>query len=86
MFLLIDNYDSFTYNLVHYFEELGVDVEVRRNDSITTKEVHRCVCFHLGIVRIGKRLQHSSIPSLGVMLRTQKGHGAAARECANRRA
>ena len=38
MFLLIDNYDSFTYNLVHYFEELGVNVEVRRNDSITTKE------------------------------------------------
>jgi anthranilate synthase component 2 len=34
MFLLIDNYDSFTYNLVHYFGELGVDVEVRRNDAI----------------------------------------------------
>ena len=38
MFLLIDNYDSFSYNLVHYIEELGINVEVRRNDSITTKE------------------------------------------------
>jgi anthranilate synthase component 2 len=35
MILMIDNYDSFTYNLVHYLEELGADVEVRRNDSLT---------------------------------------------------
>jgi anthranilate synthase component 2 len=34
MILLIDNYDSFTYNLVHYLDELGVEVQVRRNDSI----------------------------------------------------
>ena len=34
MLLLIDNYDSFTYNLVHYFGELGADVVVRRNDTI----------------------------------------------------
>ena len=34
MLLLIDNYDSFTYNLVHYFGELGADVVVRRNDAI----------------------------------------------------
>jgi len=32
--LMIDNYDSFTYNLVHLFEELGAEVEVRRNDEI----------------------------------------------------
>jgi anthranilate synthase component 2 len=38
MFLLIDNYDSFSYNLVHYIEELGINVEVRRNDTITTEE------------------------------------------------
>lgn len=38
MFLLIDNYDSFTYNLYHYLVELGVDVEVRRNDAITADE------------------------------------------------
>ena len=35
MFLLIDNYDSFTYNLVHYLGELGADVAVHRNDAIT---------------------------------------------------
>ncbi|KEO61676.1 anthranilate synthase component II [Thioclava indica] len=34
MLLLIDNYDSFTYNLVHYFGELGADVQVWRNDAL----------------------------------------------------
>ena len=38
MILLIDNYDSFTYNLLHYIAELGADVEVVRNDTITTNE------------------------------------------------
>jgi anthranilate synthase component 2 len=39
MLLLIDNYDSFTYNLVQYFGELGEDVRVYRNDAITLKEI-----------------------------------------------
>lgn len=38
MLLLIDNYDSFTYNLYHYLGELGAEVEVRRNDAITVAE------------------------------------------------
>lgn len=38
MLLLIDNYDSFTYNLVHYLGELGADVKVWRNDAIDTQE------------------------------------------------
>ena len=38
MLLLIDNYDSFTYNLVHYLGELGVDVVVKRNDELTIKD------------------------------------------------
>jgi anthranilate synthase component 2 len=38
MFLLIDNYDSFTYNLRHYLGELGAEVEVRRNDALTPAE------------------------------------------------
>jgi len=38
MFLLIDNYDSFTYNLVHFLGELGAEVIVRRNDAITVDE------------------------------------------------
>ncbi|MCB1398097.1 MAG: aminodeoxychorismate/anthranilate synthase component II [Rhodobacter sp.] len=38
MLLLIDNYDSFTYNLVHYFGELGADVVVRRNDALDVQQ------------------------------------------------
>lgn len=37
--LMIDNYDSFTYNLVHYFGELGADVTVRRNDQISITDI-----------------------------------------------
>ncbi len=37
--LVIDNYDSFTYNLVHFLGELGADITVRRNDKITTNEI-----------------------------------------------
>jgi anthranilate/para-aminobenzoate synthase component II len=37
--LMIDNYDSFTYNIVQYFGELGADVEVFRNDEITLEEI-----------------------------------------------
>ena len=39
MFVLIDNYDSFTYNLFHYLGELGAAVDVRRNDQVTVDEV-----------------------------------------------
>lgn len=39
MLLMIDNYDSFTYNIVQYFAELGQQVEVRRNDDITLEEI-----------------------------------------------
>jgi len=38
MLLLIDNYDSFTYNLVHYLGELGADVVVKRNDALSTQD------------------------------------------------
>ena len=39
MILLIDNYDSFTYNVKHYFNEIGANVETHRNDKITIKEI-----------------------------------------------
>jgi anthranilate synthase component II len=39
MIVLIDNYDSFAFNLVHYFGELGAEVEVHRNDKVTAGEV-----------------------------------------------
>jgi anthranilate synthase/aminodeoxychorismate synthase-like glutamine amidotransferase len=41
MLLVIDNYDSFTYNLVQYLGELGADIRVHRNDEITVDEVAR---------------------------------------------
>ena len=39
MLLIIDNYDSFTYNLVQYFGQLGAETAVRRNDEITPDEI-----------------------------------------------
>jgi anthranilate synthase component 2 len=39
MLLIIDNYDSFTYNLVQYFGELGADVHVHRNDALTLEQI-----------------------------------------------
>ena len=41
MMIMIDNYDSFTYNLVQYLGELGADVVVHRNDQITVEEIER---------------------------------------------
>ena len=41
MLLMIDNYDSFTYNLVQYFGELGEDVQVARNDEITLDQIEK---------------------------------------------
>jgi anthranilate/para-aminobenzoate synthase component II len=39
MILMIDNYDSFTYNLVQYLGQLGAEVEVRRNDEVSLDEI-----------------------------------------------
>ncbi|MEA2175789.1 MAG: 4-amino-4-deoxychorismate synthase (2-amino-4-deoxychorismate-forming) component [Blastocatellia bacterium] len=44
MILVIDNYDSFTYNLVQYLGELGEEIEVRRNDEVTVAEVEANCC------------------------------------------
>jgi anthranilate synthase/aminodeoxychorismate synthase-like glutamine amidotransferase len=41
MIFVLDNYDSFTYNLVQYIGELGEDVEVRRNDQVTVEEIEK---------------------------------------------
>ncbi len=49
MLLMIDNYDSFTYNLVQYLGELGVEVEVHRNDEITIEEIEAKKPDHLVI-------------------------------------
>jgi len=49
MLLMIDNYDSFTYNLVQYFGELGADVQVHRNDQISVAEIEKLNPQHLVI-------------------------------------
>jgi anthranilate synthase component 2 len=49
MLLMIDNYDSFTYNLVQYFGELGAEVQVFRNDEITCEEIKTLAPQHLVI-------------------------------------
>jgi anthranilate synthase/aminodeoxychorismate synthase-like glutamine amidotransferase len=82
--LLVDNYDSFTYNLVHLFQELGEDVVVRRNDEIDADEAERLAPSHLVVspgpgrpsqsgatVEIVRRLALTT-PTLGVCL----GHQA----------
>ena len=49
MILLVDNYDSFTYNLAHLFGELGAEVVVRRNDELTPDEAEQLEPSHLVI-------------------------------------
>jgi anthranilate synthase component 2 len=49
LLLMLDNYDSFTYNLVRYFRELGAQVEVHRNDEITIAEIEHMAPTHLVI-------------------------------------
>jgi anthranilate synthase/aminodeoxychorismate synthase-like glutamine amidotransferase len=49
MIVMIDNYDSFTYNLVQYLGELGADVKVFRNDELGVDEIERMSCSHIVI-------------------------------------
>ncbi len=49
MLLVIDNYDSFTYNLVQYFGELGVEMKIFRNDQITVEEIKSLSPSHICI-------------------------------------
>jgi anthranilate synthase component 2 len=49
MLLMIDNYDSFTYNLVQYFGELGAEVRVERNDAISVAEIEKLAPSHIVI-------------------------------------
>ena len=49
MLLIIDNYDSFTYNLVQYFGEMGATMEIRRNDQLTLEEIAKLKPDHICI-------------------------------------
>jgi anthranilate synthase component 2 len=80
MLLMIDNYDSFTYNLVQYFGELGADVRVFRNDKITLQEIEKlapdqlvispgpCTPNEAGISVEAIRYFAGKMPILGVCL------------------
>jgi anthranilate synthase/aminodeoxychorismate synthase-like glutamine amidotransferase len=80
MLLVIDNYDSFTYNLVQYFGELGASMLVKRNDEITPDEIERlgpericispgpCTPREAGISNEVVRRFSASRPILGVCL------------------
>ena len=80
MILMIDNYDSFTYNIVQYLGELGAAVEVRRNDEISLDEIHQlepekivispgpCTPNEAGISMDVVRKFGQSIPILGICL------------------
>ena len=93
MIILIDNYDSFTYNLVHYFEEIGQKVRIYRNDEISVEQIFKLKPEYIVIspgpstpensgicmdlVKINAK-SRSVIPTLGVCL----GHQVIA-ECFN---
>ena len=84
MILMIDNYDSFTYNLVQYLQELGAEVQVQRNDQITVEQVAALKPSHIvlspgpctpddaGICLDLIAKLHTQFPILGVCL----GHQA----------
>lgn len=84
MLLMIDNYDSFTYNVVQYLAELGADVQVHRNDEITIEEIEAlnperlvispgpCTPNEAGISMEAIRHFAGKLPILGICL----GHQA----------
>ncbi|WP_158972105.1 aminodeoxychorismate/anthranilate synthase component II [Paraglaciecola sp. L3A3] len=84
MLLLIDNYDSFTHNLARYFEELGQEVNVKRNDEISCQDIENlapeflvfspgpCTPTQAGITLEAIKQFAGKIPILGVCL----GHQA----------
>ncbi|WP_439892263.1 aminodeoxychorismate/anthranilate synthase component II [Ralstonia sp. 25C] len=86
MLLMLDNYDSFTYNIVQYFGELGQDVRTVRNDEITIEEIEKlnpericlspgpCTPMEAGILVPALKHFAGRVPILGVCL----GHQAIA--------
>src|SRR5512143_1736602 len=61
MVLVIDNYDSFTYNLVQYLGELGADVQVMRNDAVTLDDVTASQPDHIVISPGPGRPEHAGV-------------------------
>ena len=67
MILMIDNYDSFTYNLVQYMGELGADIEVVRNDQITLDDIEKMRPEKL-VISPGPCTPQMSSPSMSAVL------------------
>ena len=65
--LVIDNYDSFTYNLVQYLGELGEEVDVRRNDKVTVEEIEANCCPDKILISPGPGTPDDAGVSLGVI-------------------
>ena len=84
MILLIDNYDSFSYNLYQYIGEINPDIKVIRNDEMTIEEIEKCKPSHIilspgpgrpedaGVIMEAAKTLGEKIPTLGVCL----GHQA----------
>jgi anthranilate synthase/aminodeoxychorismate synthase-like glutamine amidotransferase len=70
--LLVDNYDSFTYNLAHVLSELGADVLVRRNDEIDADEAERLAPSHL-VISPGPGRPADAGATLGIVRRLARG-------------
>ncbi len=65
--LVVDNYDSFTYNLVQYLGELGEEVDVRRNDKVTVEEIEANCCPDKILISPGPGTPDDAGVSLGVI-------------------
>src|SRR5687768_4639385 len=98
MLLMIDNYDSFTFNLVQYFGELGTEVKVVRNDELSVDEIQALSPSHIvlspgpctpneaGVTLETIERLAGRVPILGVCLGHQAiGQRSAARWCARGR-
>jgi hypothetical protein len=90
MVLLIDNYDSFTYNLAQYLGELGADVQVRRNDAIDLAAIRALAPSHI-VISPGPGRPEDAAPASGARARRswacawairRSGSPSGARSCA----
>ncbi|CAA6814144.1 MAG: Para-aminobenzoate synthase, amidotransferase component (EC [uncultured Campylobacterales bacterium] len=80
MVLMIDNYDSFTYNIIHYLRDLNIDVKVIKNDELSLSQIDKLSFTHLiispgpgnpsnsGISKDAVNKYHKQIPILGICL------------------
>ena len=76
MIVVIDNYDSFTYNLVQYLGELGQEIEVFRNDAISAEEVAKLGPDHVVVSPGPKRPEDARVSNDVIQLRSARFQGS----------